>query len=81
MIAFCRCTAIPHSINCKGNQGYKPLAQQFVGSFGWTIVSYDWSMVFPILTNACPSETTQKYPCAENLYPFPLYFLEWGITE
>ena len=41
---------IPHYRNYKGNE-LKLLAQRFQGSFGWTTVSYDWSMVFKATIN------------------------------
>ena len=34
----------------KGN-GCKLLAPRFLGSFGWTSASYDWSMVFKVTIN------------------------------
>ena len=42
--------AIPHSRSYKGG-GYKLSAQRFVGSLGWTNVSYDWSLVFTAIIN------------------------------
>ena len=42
--------AIPHSRSYKGS-GYKLSAQRFLGSLGWTNVSYDWSLVFTATIN------------------------------
>ena len=41
---------IPHYRNYKGN-GLKLSAQRFLGSFVWTSVSYDWSVVFKATIN------------------------------
>ena len=46
---------IRHSGNFKGN-GYKLSSRRFLGSFGWTSVSYDWSMV--VKANINQSEIT-----------------------
>ena len=67
--------------------GYKLWVQWFLGSFGWTSVSYDWSIVFK--ATITHSQVMLVYPqfsffilrnrCAESLKPFLLWFLEWGI--
>ena len=70
-----------HSRNFKGN-GYKLSSRRFLGSFGWTSVSYDWSMVFG--ANINQSEVTvvhlhgPRNRFADSLYA--LHFLEWGIV-
>ena len=51
------------------------LGEVINGSFEWTSVSYDWSMVFNAAVNQ--SEVTLLHPqdprnrCAHSLYPFP----------
>ena len=66
----------------KGN-GYKLQAPRFLGSFGWTSASYDWSMVFKATINQSKLGVIQpndaKNRCPESLCPFPLQFLEWRI--
>ena len=49
-LSFLGILVISHSTNYKGN-GYNLSAQRFLGSFGWTSVSYDWSMVFKATIN------------------------------
>ena len=54
--------------------GYKLWPQRFLGWFGWTSVSYDWSMVFNATINQSKVTVVhQKDPknrCAESLHPF-----------
>ena len=40
----CKTSAISNSRNYKGN-GYKPLAQRFLGFSGWTSLTDDWFLV------------------------------------
>ena len=73
---------ILHFANSREN-GYK-LWVQSLGAFGWTSLSYDWSIVFKATINqSYVTLVHQNDPgirCAESfLYPFPLQFLEWGI--
>ena len=62
------------SLNYKRN-GYKLSAQRFLGSLGWTSVTYDWSMVFTAAINQSQAVAVQpNHPrnrCAESLYPIP----------
>ena len=56
--------AITHFKNSR-EDGYNLWAQWFLGSFGWTNGSDDWSMVFkatinPIMSNACPPKQSHK---------------------
>ena len=73
-----------HSRNYEGN-GYKLLVQRFLGSFGWTNVSYDWLMVFKATINqsyeTLVHPTDPRNHCAESLYSFPLQFLEQEIRR
>ena len=52
-------------------------------TFGWTSVSYDWWMIFKATINQSYVMLFHpNYPrirCAESLYPFPLWFPEWGV--
>ena len=48
----------------------------FFGSFGWTSVTYDWSMVFkatikPVISNACSPKWSQE-SLRRKLVPIPL---------
>ena len=55
-------------------------AQRFLGSFGWTSVSYDWLMLAfhrPIITNACQPKRSSK----ARTHASPFIVLEWGIAS
>ena len=76
-------TFLPPSRSYKGN-GYKLSAQQSLGLFEWSSVTYDWLMVALNTKNQ-----SQLYPlihqnnprnhCAQRLYLFSLEFLKWDI--
>lgn len=75
--------ASPHSTNYKGER-YKLSAQRFLGSIGWTSVTYDRLMVALntnenwIKTNACTPKPSQK-SLQPRLVPISIEFLRCGL--
>ena len=53
---------VPRGTKSIGEVRYKVSAQRFVGSFGWTSFSYDWSMVLK----------ATKWSLRRKLVPIPL---------
>jgi len=67
---------IPQFRNPREN-GYELWTQWFLGSFGWTSVSYDWSVDgiqgnhWPIISSPCPPKKSNK-SLRLKLVPIPL---------
>lgn len=61
--------------------GYKLYATWFLGSFGWTSVSYHWTIVFKATVGQ--SYTTLNTQKIKSLDPFPLYIFRnaWRIAR
>ena len=67
---------IPPFRNSREN-GYKLWVQWFLGSYGWTSVTCDWSIVIKATINQSKVTLVHQDPrnlCTENFYPFSLKF-------
>ena len=74
---------IPYFKDSDGN-GYKLWERWFLGSFRWAKVSYDWSLIFVVVTInqswlIVVHPNYPRNPCSRSFYKFLLLFLEWGI--